>query len=367
VGEGSTWFSGIGDVGTVLQTRFGVVWGIGVLVWLFVGAVAALGHGAVPVLRPATMGATGVALPRPAGWSLLLAAPVLALATLPSLGGHESVQSPVAVLLPANILHVLGAGAWIGGLAALLICLPAATRRFPAERRGTVLAGAMGRFSSMALIAVALLLVGGILQSVLQLTAVDDLWDTAWGRAVLIKILLVVALVGLGALNRRHTLPRLDRAAAAGEPTGSAGVLLRRTLRAEVALGLVALAVTGALAGYAPPDAQATGPFSRNQLIGPAEATLTVDPALVGPNEVHLYLFRRSDGAQWDASKEMTVQASLPKAGIKDLTLDAQKAGPGHYVVNRAALAPKGDWDITVISRVSDFDEYRTTFHVPIH
>ena len=59
---------------------------------------------------------------------------VLALALLPGLGGHAGSQDPVAVLLTANVLHVLAAGAWIGGLAVLVLALPAATRRLEAAR-----------------------------------------------------------------------------------------------------------------------------------------------------------------------------------------------------------------------------------------
>src|SRR5206468_1365217 len=65
-GAGTSWFSAIGDVNEVLRTRFGVVWGIAVIVWLVIGAVSLVGaSAALPVLRPATMGATGVPLPRP--------------------------------------------------------------------------------------------------------------------------------------------------------------------------------------------------------------------------------------------------------------------------------------------------------------
>ena len=46
---------------------------------------------------------------------LALAVPLVALALLPSLGGHTSVQKPVAILLPSNILHVLAMSAWLGG------------------------------------------------------------------------------------------------------------------------------------------------------------------------------------------------------------------------------------------------------------
>jgi copper transport protein len=364
--EGSSLWSAFGGVRDVLDTRFGVVWGLGILAWAAVGLFAAARPQAVPALKPATAGAAGSALPGPGAWTWVLAVPVLALALLPGLGGHAGVQDPVAVLLPANVLHVLAAGAWIGGLAVLVAALPAATRRLEAADRTRVLAAAVGRFSGLALIAVALLLVGGIAQSLLELGAVDDLWDTAFGRAIAIKAALVAVLLGLGALNRRRTLPRLARAAEEGSSPGAAGVLLRRTLRAEVALGAAALAVTGALAGYPPATALSAGPFSDSANLGPARTELTVEPARAGANEIHVYLFDRSDGRQYDAPKELRFEASLPGKGIEPIELEATKAGPGHYVVGAAALAPAGDWRLELIARISDFDELRTTYTVPI-
>jgi len=355
--EGASLWSAIGGVSEVLDTRFGVVWGLGLLLWLAIAAFAAT--------RPAA--ATGFAPwanTRKGTWPLGPA--FLALALLPGLGGHAGVQDPVAVLLPANALHVLAAGAWIGGLAVLVTALPAATRALDPGDRTRLLSAVVGRFSRVALISVALLLAGGVAQSLLELGAVNDLWDTPFGRAIAIKSALVAVLVVLGARNRRHTLPRLERAADEGAAPGGAGVLLRRTLRAEVALGIAALAVTGALAGYPPATAVSAGPFSDSANLGPARAELTVEPARPGANEIHVYLFARSDGRQYDAPKEVRLEASLPGKGIEPIRLDAAKAGPGHYVVGAAALAPAGDWRLELIARISDFDELRATYKVPI-
>ena len=224
----------------------------------------------------------------------------------------------------------------------------------------------MRRFSTLALVAVAALLAGGIVQSLLELSAVRDLVETAYGRAILVKSALVAVLIGCGALNRRRTIPAVSAAAAAGAAPGPSGIALRRILRAELALGVAALAVTGALAGYSPADAQEAGPFSASANLGPARAELTVEPARAGANEIHLYLFDRRDGSQWDATKELTARASLPDRGIAPIVLRARKAGPGHYLVAGAPLAPAGDWRLELAARVSDFDDYRTTFTVPI-
>jgi copper transport protein len=176
----------------------------------------------------------------------------------------------------------------------------------------------------------------------------------------------VLLLLGAGWLNRQRTLPALGRAAESGAAPGRPGLILRRTLRTEVLLGVAALAATGALAGYSPSEGAASGPFSDSADLGPARAELTVEPALAGANEIHFYFFDRADGTQWDDTKELTVRAELPARGIAPIELEPRKAGPGHYVIGGAPLSPAGDWTLEVVSRVSEFDEYRTDFEVPI-
>src|SRR3954454_14655597 len=117
---------------------------------------------------------------------------------------------------------------------------------------------------------------------------------------------------------RRHRRARLGQAlppppalrrAAAGEATpGAAGAALRRTLRAELLVGIGVLAATAALAGYAPAKAVPSGPFSTDKVLGPARLEATVDPAPVGPNAMHLYRFNRRDGRPYTAVNELTLQ-----------------------------------------------------------
>ena len=291
----------------------------------------------------------------------------VALAFLPGLGGHAGVQDPVALLLPANVLHVLSAGAWIGGIAALVLALPAATRRLGTEARTPLLAATVGRFSTLALAAVAGLLLGGIVQSILQLEDWDDLLDTAFGRAVLIKIGLVVVLLAL-----RRGEPPAHACRGCGAPPPS---MPRRAATARCCAARCAPSSRSASPpsrsparspATRPPPPSRAGPYSGSADLGPARAELTVDPARTGPNEAHLYLFDRASGRQWDVPKEVHVDAELPGRDIAPIELHARKAGPGHYVIEGAALAPAGDWRLEVAARVTEFDEYRTTFEVPI-
>ena len=357
-------------IGDVLGTRFGTVWGLRLLAWLLLGALALAGvAGArLPVLRPASLGATGLAARRLAAPPLLAALALLLgfLVLSPGLSGHASVTDPEFLAMTSDSLHVLAMSAWVGGLAALLVVVPAATRKLEAPDRTRLLAACLRRFSPLALASVGTLLATGTYQSILYLESLGDLTGSAFGRAILIKVVLIVALIGLGALNLRRNRPELERLATEGAPPGGPGRLLRRAVQAEVALIAVVLAVTAALTSYPPPGAEAAGPFGTSTELGPARLEVTVDPAVTGANEIHLYLFNSRDGRQWDRAKELTVQLRLPERDIGPLEPRLDKAGPGHYVARRALIAPAGEWRLQVAARVSDFVEHRAAIEVPV-
>ncbi|HEY4097279.1 MAG TPA: CopD family protein [Baekduia sp.] len=358
---------------SVLSTRFGTIWLGGAIAWLVLGAATLLvlaPRGArAPVLRTASLGADGAVLgSRAAGPRLApLLIPALALITLPALAGHASVQHPVWLFLPANLVHVSAMTVWLGGLTALLLCLPAATRALQnGADRTRLLAGVLARFSPIALGCVLVLMATGVIQALCQINAFSELWDTAYGRAVLVKIGLLLVLIALGAVNRRRTVPGLSAVARDGGTPGALGLLLRRTLRTEVAVIAVVLTVTGALAGYAPAKTVATGPVELTSTLGPAQLSLDVDPATVGSNLMHIYLLDPKSGAQYTKTKELTVTATLPSKGIGPLTLTTQPTGPGHYTIPAAVLGAPGTWTLDLTARVSDFDEYDRKVQVKI-
>ena len=99
---------------------------------------------------------------------------------------------------------------------------------------------------------------------------------------------------------------------------------------------------------------------------GTAPIEATIDPARIGQNEVHFYLFDRKTGAPFEGTDELRVAASMPARKIEPIELSPYVAGPGHYVVDGATLSVTGDWTVTVVNRVSDFDEFEGRFVVPI-
>ncbi len=335
-----------------LETKFGSLWGLAALAWILFGLSVAL----APRLGERRPGRPLLAL---------LSAPLLFVVAVPALSGHAGTQSPVALLLPVNVVHVAAMAVWLGGLAALLFIAPRGTRRLDPGDRSRLLAAALARFSRLALIAVGAILLTGLVQAYAYVRHLDALLETGYGRAVLIKFALLLVVIGIGAYNRRRSLPRLDRIAAGGESPGRAGLLLRRALRGEVALLVVVLGVTAALASYAPPVSAQAGPFSAASSLGPIQLEVSVEPARVGGNEIHLYLFDARSGAPFAAVKQLGVTAALPDKGIS-LPLEPRLAGPGHYTISNAFLNPGGEWRLVFTVRVSAFDEYTKSIEVPV-
>jgi copper transport protein len=359
----------------VLQTRFGTIWGLRELTWLWlVGAMTGVlvGHRR-PVLRPAEIGATGLALRREGRSPLSLAAlafvglPLAFLAVSPALAGHASLQHPTALLFPANVVHVVAMSIWAGGLAVLVLVLPAATRRLERVDRTSLLAGVLARFSGFALLAVAALVVTGLVQAIVEVRTPHNAIYTAFGRAALIKaVLLAGPLMALGAYNRRVSVPQLRALARDRAVAGQAGLALRRALRVEVALIAVVIGVTAALVSYAPSIAVSRGPVAVTKSLGPADLQFTVDPARVGPNQVHAYLIDKRTGAQYTKVKEFSVTFTQPKKSIGPLKVEVRKGGPGHYVMPGAVFGVSGDWLVKIEARVSRFDAYYATVPVEI-
>ncbi len=359
-------------VESTLESRFGEVWGARAIVWLALGALLlvtrAIGRDAIPVLGPGARADGALATsrrPHPAVLALL-ALGALYLAMTPALAGHASIESPVGVFFPSDVLHVLSGSLWVGGIACLLLAVPAATRRLEGPERSRLLLATLARFSPLALASVVVIAVTGVVQAYIDVRSFEGLFDTTYGALIIAKVVLLSVLIGLGWVNRGRVIPALERLVGDGQSPGGIGALARRTMRGELALMLCVFGVTAALISYAPPIDAAKGPFSTNTTIGPAELEMTVEPAKVGLNTVHLYLIDAKTGAQFTATKELTVSARLPSKGIGPLPLKPTLAGPGHYILNAAVLSPGGTWSIEVIDRVSEFEQYNRTIEVPI-
>jgi putative copper export protein/mono/diheme cytochrome c family protein len=162
----------------------------------------------------------------------------------------------------ADGLHLIAASAWLGGLLPLALLLAAARRQeiSPAVARDSTL-----RFSTLGVIGVGTLLVTGIVNGWILAGSVPALIGTDYGRLLLVKVALFIAMVAIAAVNRLRLTPRLEREVAAtnAHAKGDAlGALVRNSL-IESTFGLAILVIVGGL-GVTPPGlhVQPSWPFA---------------------------------------------------------------------------------------------------------
>ena len=208
----------------------------------FIGA-SAIVHAAPPGTRYALVlkialtislvgGAAAALAPTYPALIALAGACALALLAAPTISGHAlDRDQPRGVSAVVDLAHSTSAAVWFGGLLALAFVVPSATGE--SERRAIA-----RRFSSVALVAVAVLGVTGLGRALTELTAVSQVWSTSYGRALIVKTALFVPLLGVGWLNRSLL--------------GGAFARLRRSVLVELVVITAIAVVVGVLTDLRP-------------------------------------------------------------------------------------------------------------------
>ena len=216
----------------LLGTRWGIGWSIGAAGIV----VAAIGFVIVRQRRDAS------------GW-VVAAVGAAAAACAPALTGHASTTPPVGVSVVMDIAHVVAACAWLGTLLTLLftaIPLVRGTRSMAGISSGALVASLVRAFHPIALTCAAVVIASGLVAAWLRLPTIAALWESTYGRILLVKLAFVALVVILGALNWRRLLPTLGDERSARRIT--------RTASAELTIAALVLAATAVLVSTSPPE-----------------------------------------------------------------------------------------------------------------
>ncbi|HEX4304907.1 MAG TPA: CopD family protein [Solirubrobacterales bacterium] len=241
--------------------------------------------------------------------------------------------------------HMTGASVWIGGLVALVV-LAATMRGLSDEERDGFWSAALRRFSVVATVCVGVMILTGLWTAWIHVGPPRLLFHTLYGETLLVKLILVLILVGLGAINQLWLLPRVNAIRAGGEDGSGLAVTLRHfrgVVAAEAVIGLLVLLVVPFLSGSA-----------RKQEFEHQAADLT-QAALTGTGDVRL----RPSGAQpgptdydvWapGADGSVAVAFSAPRLGVPPTEVPATTLGGDHYRVSGLYTPMVGAWRARVL------------------
>ncbi len=252
---------------------------------------------------------------------------LLALAGL-SLTSHAAGQETWrGAAVASNVLHQLAVALWIGGLLHLALW-------WPSRGAGTgeaVTCAPLRRFSVLALPLVVIALATGLVNSGFMFPLAEGLeeygvtpkafatlWTTAYGYALIVKLLVLIVPLGL-AIYHRATIIRAAHAAAP-----HLGARISRTIRLE-ALAVVAVVLGGSAMALSAPPVLESAPLEQLILTAPvytADGTMTgvvhleIDPAKPGANALTLRV-TDTDGTP------------LPPAPTPRITLDFMSLNHG--------------------------------------
>jgi copper transport protein len=213
--------------------------------------------------------------------------------------GHAAAVSPRWWGITVDVVHLVAGGLWAGGILGL------ATLRPPGGWRHGEGRALLDRFTPVALPAFVATIGFGVLRGTQELAAFDDLFDTSYGRVVLLKILGVLFMVPLSTLL---------------------WLRISRSARGEAAVAVLVIAAAALLAAYPLPparlgeaEAREAHPRGESALPRSGDVTLggsagevlvglTVRPGLPGSNELLVYVLPL-DGEE--AAEDVPVRVSV--------------------------------------------------------
>jgi copper transport protein len=280
--------------------------------------------------------------------ALLAAAAVL---LIPGTAGHAAQTSPRGLALLFDWLHLASGSLWLGGLVGLLVLW----FTLPGRSRLPALSIVVPRFSNVALVSVIVLLGTGTGATIIHMPAVNALWDTGYGVAILVKIGILLVAIALASVNLLRNRPRLDAAAQQPAQAESGARLLSRLIGGEVFLIASAVFVAAVLSSLAPPPPAFAEQNSALASVGPGRVAATVNRAgyrlqvLVSPNKAAApdsFALRITKGGQPVRHANVTLTFNHLEMQMPQQEYQLKETAPGVYSRAAPALIMVGKWGL---------------------
>jgi putative copper resistance protein D len=259
--------------------------------------------------------------------------------------GTEAIVHPAA-----DVLHLVAASAWAGALTplAILLASDSALDGLEVARIVTV------RFSALGMAAVATLLATGIVNSWYLVGSTEALFGTYYGKLLLLKLGLFLAMVGIAAFNWSRLTPALVQT----DSLAAAQIARRRLFRSatiEVVAGAIIIAIVAVLgteppanhaahhstSGAVPPDAAFQHIHSEDGM-----ADVMIEPGRIGAARATIRLW--NDDLETLPARSLTLTLTAPETGSKPQIRSAVQQPDAAWIVDGIQLPQAGNWSVEV-------------------
>jgi copper transport protein len=297
----------------------------------------------------------------------------LALIAVQALSGHAAGISPGGALaVLADMLHLLGASLWVGGLLSLAVALFPLMRRQPQDLPALIQA-TWGGFGRWAALSVGLLAATGFYAAGLQVASLDAFLTTLYGWLLGSKVLLILAVGAVGLLNSMLLHPtvaaplaRLLKRPAGWTPLSLAQ--LRSLILLEASLGLLIFLAAGALTAAPPARGPEFAPPPAGQALD--SMTQTVDDLLINfsakPNMPGLNVFTVRAASQRRPPPadvlRLILRFTYLGQDLGTVSADAELIDKDLYRLGGGYFSLPGPWQVDVIVRRKGLEDTTARF-----
>jgi copper transport protein len=270
---------------------------------------------------------------------------------IPGAAGHPGQTSPRGLTMVFDWLHLVSGSIWFGGLVGLLLVW----RSVQPGSRVAALSVTVPRFSNVALASVIVLAATGVSETIVHMPAINALWDTGFGQAILVKTGLLGAALVLASGNLLRSRPRLIAARGRPEAGEPAAALLRRLISGEAFVVAGVVFAAAVLSSLAPPPPAFALQNSALATVGPGRVARTVNRAgyrlqvLVSPNRAAApdsFALRITKGGKPVRGANVTLALNHLEMQMPQQEYQLTENQPGIYARSAPALVMVGRWGL---------------------
>ncbi len=282
-----------------------------------------------------------------------------------SASSHAAAARGSGWAIVADLVHLIAAAVWAGGLLFLALLL-LRIRRLPAVPDPDGLIRLLRRYSLSAQGAVFALALTGLFSSFVQLPTLRSLLSTTYGQVLLIKLGIVAAIMALAFLNNRA----VQQAAETVSQARKMSYFVRR-VAVEAGMAVVLLVSVAVLVQTPPPiaspatQAAASLPFNEMTYESDLAIHVQVTPNQVGHNRYRVHL-SHPDASEIGEVQLVRLFFEHASGQMGQARLDLAEMGGDVFGAEGAFLNRDGEWNVSVYVRRRGMDDVLAEISVPV-